>query len=152
MIRFPNVGPTAGKTEGFEPHRLERDVAGEDHEVGPGNRAAVLLLDRPEQAPRLLEVRVIRPAIQRRKALLPPTATASTVTRAIRARAVPGHPNEQGPVVTEVGRPPVLRVRHERREILFQGGEVEALELPGIVEVRAHRVGSGRMLVQQVQG
>jgi hypothetical protein len=47
------------------------DVAGEDHQVGPGDLVAVLLLDRPEQAARLVEVAVVRPAVERREALLP---------------------------------------------------------------------------------
>jgi hypothetical protein len=36
-------------------HAVDGDVAGEDHEVGPGDLLAVLLLDGPEQAARLVE-------------------------------------------------------------------------------------------------
>src|SRR5262249_40696605 len=50
------VAAPAAEPEGLEPHRLESDVAGEDHEVGPGNLPAILLLDRPEQPARLVEV------------------------------------------------------------------------------------------------
>src|SRR5262249_34070585 len=78
-------------------------------------------------------------------------AAAAAVTDAVGAGAVPGHADEQGPIVTEVRRPPVLRVGHERGEILLQSREVEALELLGVVEVLAHRIGLGRMLVQDVQ-
>ena len=46
---FPDVSAAAGETEGLESHRFQRDVAGEDHQVGPGDPAAVFLLDRPEQ-------------------------------------------------------------------------------------------------------
>jgi hypothetical protein len=45
-------------------------VAGEDHQVGPGNLLAVLLLDRPEQAAGLVEVAVVGPAVDRRETLV----------------------------------------------------------------------------------
>ena len=62
LFRLPDVGAAAGEAEGLEAHRLERDVAGEDHQVGPGDLAAVFLLDRPQQPARLVEVGVVRPA------------------------------------------------------------------------------------------
>ena len=151
LIRLPDVLAAAAEAEGLEAHRLQRDVAGEDHEVGPGDLAAVLLLDRPEQAARLVQADVVRPAVERREALLASAAAAAAVAGAVGAGAVPGHADEQGPVVTEVRRPPVLRVGHQRREILLQGREVEALELLGVVEVLAHRIGLGGVLVQEVQ-
>src|SRR6185437_12954473 len=46
---LPNVGAATGKTEGLEAHRLQRNVADEDHQVRPRYFLAVLLLDRPEQ-------------------------------------------------------------------------------------------------------
>src|SRR6202034_3052951 len=95
---------------------------------GPGNSSAILLLDRPEQATRLLEVCIIRPAVERRITLLTPAAAAAPVARAICARAVPGHSDEQRPIVAEVSRPPVLSVRHQRREIFFQRRKVKAAE------------------------
>src|SRR6185503_20840263 len=85
LIRLPHVGPPAAETEGLEAHRLERDVAGEDHQVGPGNGAAVFLLDRPQQAASLVEVRVVRPTVERREALLPATPAAAPVTGAVGA-------------------------------------------------------------------
>ena len=131
MIRLPYVLATTRKAERLEAHRLKGDVAGEDHQVSPGDFPAVLLLDRPEQASRLLEVRVIRPAVERRKALLTsPTATAA-VTGPVGARAVPCHADEQRSVVTEVRRPPVLRVGHQRREVLLHGSQIEGVELLG---------------------
>src|ERR1700733_4139819 len=151
MIGFPHVRAATAETKGSKSHRLEGNVACEDHQVGPGDPAAILLLDRPEQAPRLLEVHIIRPAVERRIALLTPAAAAATVAGAIGTGAVPRHSDEQRTVVTEVRRPPVLRVSHERREVFFQRREVEALELPGIVEIRVHRVGLRGMLVQQVE-
>jgi hypothetical protein len=70
LLGLPDVLTPAGEAEGLEPHRLERDVAGEDHQVGPRDLLPVLLLDRPEQTARLVEVRVVGPAVQRREALL----------------------------------------------------------------------------------
>jgi hypothetical protein len=50
--------------------------------------------------------------------------------------------------VAEVGGPPVLRVGHQGVEILDEGVQVELLEGFGVVEVRAHRVGLGGVLVE----
>ena len=60
---------------------------------------------------------------------------AATVADAVRAGAVPRHANEQRPVVAEVRRPPVLRIRHQGMEVLDHGIEVEALELLRVVEL-----------------
>ena len=94
LLRLPDVVPPPGKPERFEAHRLQRDVASQDHQVGPGNPVAVPLFDRPQQPPRLVEVRVVGPAVERGEPLgavaRPPTAVADSVG----ARAVPCHPNE----------------------------------------------------------
>ena len=111
---LPDVGAAAGEAEGLEAHRLERDVAGEDHQVGPREFAAVFLLDRPQQPARLVEVGVVGPAVERREALLPGAGAAAAVRDAVGARAVPRHADHQAAIVTEVGRPPFLRVRHQR--------------------------------------
>src|SRR5262249_11180817 len=42
LIRLPDILATAGKTECFESHRFQGDVARENHQVGPRNLAAVL--------------------------------------------------------------------------------------------------------------
>jgi hypothetical protein len=47
LLGLPDVGATAPEAEGLEAHGLERNVAREDEQVGPGQGAAVLLLDRP---------------------------------------------------------------------------------------------------------
>ncbi len=121
FFRFPDVRAAAGETEGLESHRLQGDVAGEDHQVGPGNPATVLLLDRPQQPARLVEVDVVRPAVERSKALVAMACAAATVADAVRAGAVPRHAHEQGSVVAEVRGPPVLRIRHQRMEVLDDG-------------------------------
>ena len=70
LVGLPGVLAPAAETERLEAHRLEGDVAGENHEVGPGDFPAVFLLDRPQQPARLVEVPVVRPAVERREALL----------------------------------------------------------------------------------
>src|SRR5262249_8730582 len=134
LLRLPDVLAPAAEAEGLEPHRFERDVAGEDHEVGPRDLAPVLLLDRPEQPARLVEVHVIRPARQRREALAAAAGAAAAVAGAVGAGAVPGHADEQRPVVAEIGGPPVLRAGHELDEIALHGAEVEAPELARVAE------------------
>src|SRR4029077_10259460 len=42
LFGLPGVHPAAAEAERLEAHRLQGDVAGEDHEVGPGDRPAVL--------------------------------------------------------------------------------------------------------------
>ena len=145
LFRLPHIGAAAGEAERLEAHRFQGDVAGENHEIGPGNLAAIFLLDRPQQAARLVEVRVIRPAVERREALLTGAGAAATVGDAVGAGAVPRHADEQSAIVAEVGRPPLLRVRHQGPQVLDHGVDVEALELLGIVERFAHRIGGGRL-------
>ena len=149
-VRLPDVLAAATEAEGLEAHRLQGHVSGEDHQIRPGDLAAVLLLDRPEQTTRLVQVAVVRPAVERREALLAPAATAAAVADPVRARRVPGHANHQRPVVTEVCWPPGLRVGHHRRDVLLQSLVVDALELLRVVELLAHRVGAGGMLVQEI--
>ena len=77
------------------------------------------------------------------KRCLPLAATAPAVGDAVRAGGMPRHPDEERPVVAVVGRPPVLRRRHHLDEVLLQRVDVEGLELLGVVEVLAHRIGQG---------
>src|ERR1019366_5164131 len=60
-----------------------------------------------EQAARLVEVHVVRPAIERCEALLPSPGAAAAIADAVRACTVPRHADEQPSVVPEVGRPPI---------------------------------------------
>src|SRR5438093_2242279 len=69
LLGFPDIRASAAEPERLESHRLQGTVPGEDHQVGPGDLPAVLLLDRPEQPPRLVEVSVVRPAVEGRKPL-----------------------------------------------------------------------------------
>src|SRR5205823_10942734 len=133
---------------GLETHRLEGDVAGEDHQVGPGDVPAIFLLDRPQQPARLVEIAVIRPAIERREALLAPPAAAAAIADAVGARGVPRHADEEWAVMAIVGRPPFLAVRHQGMEVLDHLIEIETVEFLGIVECLAHGIGLGRILMQ----
>ena len=151
LVGLPDVLTATTEAEGLEPHRLQRAVAGEDHQVGPGDAAAVLLLDRPEQPTRLVEVRVVRPAVEGCEPLHAGTGAAPAVADPVGARAVPRHPDEQRPVVPVVGRPPVLRRGHHGLDVLLEGLEVHGGELLGVAEVRTHRIGHGRVLAEDLQ-
>ena len=140
LLGLPDVLTSAGEAERLEPHRLERDVAGQDDQIGPRDLAAVLLLDRPEQPARLVDVRVVRPAAERRKPYLAGTCAAAPVVNAVGAGTVPRHADEEPAVMAEVRRPPVLRLRHHRFDVLLDRLEVERLELFGVVERLAHRI------------
>ncbi len=141
FFRLPDVLTPASETEGLESHRLQSDISGKNHQVGPGEFPPVLLLYRPEQAARLVEVDVVRPTVQWSKALGAVPCTAAAVANAVRAGAVPGHANEQRSVVAEVRRPPVLRIRHQCVEVLDDGIQVKALELLGVIELLVHGIG-----------
>ena len=54
-------------------------------------------------------------------------------------------------VVAEVGRPPILRVRHQGLKVLDHRVQVEALEFLGVVERLAHRIGQGGVLVENLK-
>ena len=151
FLGLPGVLTPAGEAEGLEPHRIQRDIAGQDHQVGPGKLAAIFLLDRPKQAPRLVEVAVIRPAVQRCKTLRAGARAAATVGNPVGAGAVPRHADEERPVMAIIRRPPILRVRHQRGQVADHGAEVEALEFLGIVEPFAHRVDQRGVLVENFQ-
>ena len=151
VLGRPDVGATAAEAERLEPHRLERPVAREDQQVGPRDLLAVLLLDRPEQAAGLVEADVVGPTVQRGEALGTGAAAAASVGDAVGARRMPRHADEEPAVVAVVGRPPVLRVGHQRVDVGRQGVEVEAVELRRVVEVRSQRVGPGMVLAEDPQ-
>ncbi len=152
LVRFPHVGATAGEAEGFEAHGFEGDVAGEDHEVGPRDFAAVFLFDGPEQAAGFVEADVVGPGVERGEALLTATAAAAAVPDAVSAGAVPGHADEQRPIVAEIGGPPLLRISHEFGEVLLERVVVQTQELAGVIEISAHGIGLFGVLVEDFQG
>ena len=151
FFRLPDVLAPAAETEGLQSHRIQRHVAGENDQVGPGEFPAVLLLDRPDQPARLVEAHVVRPAVEGSKSLRSGARAAAAIGDAVRACAMPRHADEERPIVAVVRRPPLLRVRHQGMEILDHGIQVEALELLGVIERLAHGIGQGRVLVQDLQ-
>ena len=151
FLRLPDILASAGETERLEAHRFQGAVAGQDHQVGPGDLLAVFLFDRPEQQARLVEVGVVRPAVQRRESLRAGAGAAAPVGDAVGAGAVPGHANEERPVVAEVGRPPVLGGGHQLEDVLLHGRQIEFLELFRVVERLVHRVRQAGVLAQDVQ-
>jgi len=110
LVRLPRVDTAAAVAKGWEAHVLERDVAGEDDQVGPRDAAAVLLLDGPDQPPGLVQAGVVGPAVERCEALLAHAGTSTAVEGTVCARAVPCHTDEKTAVVAKVSRPEGLRV------------------------------------------
>jgi hypothetical protein len=108
LLRLPHIFTTTGKSECLQPHRFQGHITRQHHQVRPGNLAAILLLNRPEQAAGLVEVDVVRPTIQRGETLRAIRCPTTPIRNTVRARAVPGHANEQRTVVAIVGRPPFL--------------------------------------------
>ncbi|MNO90539.1 hypothetical protein D3C76_820620 [compost metagenome] len=151
LVRFPDVRPATGKAEGLEAHGFQRDVTGQDDQVGPGNLVAILLLDRPQQAAGLVQADVVGPAVERCKALLARAGAASAIACTVGARGVPGHAHEQRSVMSEVRRPPVLRVSHQRGQVTLERGKIQGLERLGVVEALVRGGGQGRVLVQDLQ-
>src|SRR5579863_2807133 len=95
-----------------------------------------------------IEVRVVRPAVERLEALLTRTGAPAAVTDAVGAGAMPSHADEERAVMTVVGRPPLLRGGHEREQIGLNRFEVEAVELSRVIEAGAHRIGKRRRTVE----
>jgi hypothetical protein len=64
---------------------------------------------------------------------------------------MPRHADEEGAVVSEIGRPPLLRIRHESGEILLERLEVEALELLRVVETLLEGIEERGVLVEELE-
>ncbi len=141
LLGLPHVLAAEAEAEGLEAHRLERDVAGVHEQIGPRDLLSVLLFHRPEESARLVEVRVVGPAVQRSEALLARAAAAATVRDPVRARGMPGHADEERSVVPVVGGPPVLRRCHHVDEVALQRRDVELGELLRVVEALVERIG-----------
>ena len=151
FLRLPDVFAAAGKTKSFEAHGFECDVAGENHEIGPGKFAAVFLFDGPEEAARFVEVGVVGPAVEGSETLRAVAGAPASIGDAIGASAVPSHANEERTVVAEVGGPPALRVGHQRMEIFDDGVEIERFEFFRVVEALVHGIGERGILVKDFE-
>jgi pyruvate/2-oxoglutarate dehydrogenase complex dihydrolipoamide acyltransferase (E2) component len=85
------------------------------------------------------------------KALEAMVSEIAPVADPVGAGAVPSHADEEWAVVAVVGWPPLLRVGHRGADVRLQRFEVKLLELFGVVEVRAHRVGLRRVVAQNAE-
>jgi hypothetical protein len=150
-LRLEHVPAPAAETEDGAAHGLDGDVAGQDEEVGPADVLAVFALDRPQQAPRLVEVAVVGPGVERGEALLTAVGAAASVGRAVRTRGVPCHADEQRPIMPVICRPPGLAVGHQGGEVGLERLVVERVERGGVIELVAHRVGREAALIENVQ-
>lgn len=121
LVRLPCVDAATAIAKGWEAHVLERHIAGKDNQVAPRDLAAILLLDRPDQPPGLVQAGVIGPAIKRCKALLAHARPSTAVKGAVCACAMPCHTDEETTVVAEVGRPEVLGVPQQGLEVGLDG-------------------------------
>ena len=151
FLWLPGVFSAAGKTEGLEAHRFQGHVAGEHHQVGPRHAPAILLLDGPEQAARLVQVGIVGPTIQGSVPLRAVARAATTVGHPVSSGAVPGHANEERSVMTKVRWPPRLRGRHHLFDVFFQRGKIDLGKLVCVAEIVAHRVRLGGVLPQNRQ-
>ena len=151
LFRLPVIGAAERKAGRLEAHRLQRAVAGEDDQIRPRQLLAVLLLDRPQEPARLVQARVIRPAVQGREPLHAPTTAAAAVLHAVGTGGVPGHPDEEGSVVAEVGGPPVLGIGHHGIDVTGQCIDVQGLDRRPIVVAVVHRVDDVRILLQHFE-
>ena len=151
FFRVPDIFAAKRKAVGFQAHGFIGQRAGVSQQVRPAQLVAVLLFDRPQQAARLVQVAVIRPGIQRRKAQITRACTAATVRDTVGAGGVPGHTDHQTAVVSPVRRPPGLAVGQQRVNVLLKRRDVELLDRLAVVEVGAQRVGLGIVLVEDVE-
>ena len=140
FLGLPHVGTATAEAKGFEAHRFHRAIAGKDHQVGPRQRVAIFLLDRPQQAAGLVKVDVVRPRVQRRKALGARGRAATAIAGAVGASRVPRHAHKQRAIMAPIGRPPRLIVGHQGVKVGLDGGQVEGFERLGIVEIGTERV------------
>src|SRR3546814_16741918 len=91
----------AAEAEHRAAHRFDRDIAGEDEQVGPADLRPVFLLHRPQQAARLVEIAIVGPVVERGEALLPGIRAAEAGCGKKRFRAWPRHVGEEGDAMCE---------------------------------------------------
>ena len=148
---FPIVFAAASKTKGFKTHRFHRDIAGQHHQVRPGNFRSIFLFDRPKKSARFVEIGIVGPAIERFKALLSATGTAAPIKCSISPRAMPSHANEKWSVMPVIGRPPVLRGCHYLFNVFFDLIQIERCKFLCIIEIIAKRIGFDFILPKRLQ-
>lgn len=115
------IDPAAAKAEDGPAHRLDRDGAREDEQVAPGQRGAVLELERGEQVPRLIQIGVVLPRALRVEALPAALGAAAPIGDAVAATIVPSEAHKKGSVGAVVRRPDGLRAREEVEQVALDG-------------------------------
>ena len=83
-----------------------------------------------------------------RREFLAAAGAAAAIRNTIGSGAVPGEANEQTAIMSKIGRPPILRVRHQRAQIFDYGIKVELFKLLCIIKIFAHRIGQRRVLAK----
>jgi hypothetical protein len=83
--------------------------------------------------------------------LLSMSGTTSTIVGTIGSRRMPSAADKKASIMPVIGRPPVLRVRHQGRQILFEGIDVEGLHFDRIIEVGRHGIGAVVVGLQRFQ-
>jgi hypothetical protein len=151
LLGLPDVSAAAAEAEYGPAHGFNGHIAGHDHQIRPGQLGAVLLLDGPQQAPGLVQIGVVRPAVQGCEALRARARAAAAVAGAVGAGRMPGHADEEGAVVAVVRRPPGLAVGHQGVQVTFDRIIVQGLESLGVVEVVAHGIAVDPLLMQNLQ-
>lgn len=148
VVRLPGVEPPAAEPVGRQTHDLQGAIACQDHQVGPGQGVAVLVLDRLQEAARLVGVAVVPPAGDRREALHPGAGAAAPVGDPVGAGRVPGHADHLRAVIAVVGGPPVHRRGQELLDVALERLEVDLGELSRVVEIRPEGIGRQPVLVE----
>ena len=151
MLGLPDIRAATAKTQGLETHGIHGHIACQNEQVSPRELAAIFLLDRPEQAARFIEVAVVRPTVERGKALRARARAASAIADAVGSGGMPCHAYEKGAVVAIVGGPPVLRISHQGGEVFHHGIQIEGFEFTGVIKIRRHRAGHIGLLMQDAQ-
>ena len=151
FFRRPDVSTATTETERSATHGFDGDIASQNQQIGPADIPAIFLLDRPQQATRLVQIAIIGPAVQRRKTLRTRATATTTICGSVGAGSVPCHADEKRTIMPIIGWPPLLRVGHETMQILLQRLVIKRIERLGIVKIRIHRICLGRMLVQDVE-
>ena len=140
LIWLPSIFSPTTKTKRLKSHRLKRDIPRQNKQVSPRNLLTILLFDWPKKSPRLVNIHVVRPTIQRSKPLLSSTGTTPTIANPIGTSAMPRHPNKLRTVMSKIGGPPLLRIRHQSPQVVLQSLIIEFAKLLLVGEFRTERI------------
>ena len=134
-FRLEDVLAAAAEAEHRPAHAFDRDVAGQDEQVGPADCLPYFCLIGHSRRRALSRLPLSGQLLSGSKRCCP-LWRRRAVGHAISARGMPRHADQERAVMAVVGRPPRLAVGHQRGEIGLQRLIIERLERLGIVEVR----------------